>query len=268
MVLAAILWSTAGILIKLVSLHPIAIAGFRSLIALTVIVILTHKYRIDFSLPQIGGAIAYALTVNFFIVANKLTTATNAILLQYTAPVYAAILASWFLDEPIKWFDWSAILFTIGGTLLFFLDRITVGNLRGNWFAILSGFSYACFVVFMRKQKNDSPIETVILGNLLTGLVGLPFMFETMPDRLSLCGLILLGVVQLGLSYILYSSAIKHLKAVEAVLIGGIEPILNPIWVFLVLGEAPGRWALMGGFIVLTSVTTRCAIAATQNNDR
>jgi drug/metabolite transporter (DMT)-like permease len=114
----------------------------------------------------------------------------------------------------------------------------------------------------MRKQKNESPLETIILGNLITGLVGLPFMFESMPNALSWFGLIFLGLVQLGLSYVLYSEAIKHVTALEAILIPGIEPILNPIWVFLILGEAPGKWALVGGFIVLISVTIRCVIAA------
>jgi drug/metabolite transporter (DMT)-like permease len=113
----------------------------------------------------------------------------------------------------------------------------------------------------MRKQRNESPIETVILGNLFTGIIGLPFMFGSIPDARSWVGLFVLGVIQLGLSYVLYSKAIKHVTAIEAILIPGIEPILNPIWVFLILGERPGKWALIGGFIVLISVTLRSLIA-------
>jgi drug/metabolite transporter (DMT)-like permease len=144
---------------------------------------------------------------------------------------------------------------------LFFLDTLTPGNLLGNVCAILSGIGFAFFVLFMRRQKNESPIETVILGNFFTGLIGIPFMFESMPGPMSWLGLLFLGVVQLGISYALYSEAIRHVSALEAILIPGIEPILNPVWVFLMLGERPGKWALVGGFVVLISVTLRSLIA-------
>jgi drug/metabolite transporter (DMT)-like permease len=260
--LSAILWSFGGLFIKLVSWNPMAIAGLRSFIAVLVLLAYVRHPRFTWSFPQMGGAIAYAVTVTLFVLATKLTTAANAILLQYTAPIYVALLGAWFLGERAEWFDWIIILILIGGIALFFLDHLTVGNLLGNGFAILSGISFACLVLFLRKQKNESPIGSIILGNLLTSLVGLPFMFESMPGALSWAGLLFLGVVQLGLSYVLYSEAIKHSTALEAILIPGIEPILNPIWVFLILGEVPGKWALVGGAIVFVSVTTRSVIAA------
>jgi len=259
--LSAILWSFGGLFIKLVSWNPMAIAGLRSLIAVLVLLAYVRHPRFTWSFPQMGGAIAYAVTVTLFVLATRLTTAANAILLQYTAPIYVALLGSWFLGERAEWFDWISILILIGGIALFFLDYLTVGNLLGNGFAILSGISFACLVLFLRKQKNESPIGSIMLGNLLTGLVGLPFMFDSMPGALSWAGLLFLGVVQLGLSYVLYSEAIKHVTALEAILIPGIEPILNPIWVFLILGERPGKWALIGGFIVLISVTLRSLMA-------
>jgi drug/metabolite transporter (DMT)-like permease len=259
--LSAILWSFGGLFIKLVSWNPMAIAGLRSFIAVLVLLAYVRHPRFTWSFPQMGGAIAYAVTVTLFVLATKLTTAANAILLQYTAPIYVALLGAWFLGERAEWFDWIIILILIGGIALFFLDHLTVGNLLGNGFAILSGISFACLVLFLRKQKNESPIGSIILGNLLTSLVGLPFMFESMPGALSWAGLLFLGVVQLGLSYVLYSEAIRHVTALEAILIPGIEPILNPIWVFLILGERPGKWALIGGFIVLISVTLRSLIA-------
>jgi drug/metabolite transporter (DMT)-like permease len=166
------------------------------------------------------------------VVATKLTTAANAVLLQYTAPVYVAFLGAWFLGEHTRWFDWFTIVLVMGGMALFFLDTLTPGNLLGNVCAILSGIGFAFFVLFMRRQKNESPIETVILGNFFTGLIGIPFMFESMPGPMSWLGLLFLGVVQLGISYALYSEAIRHVSALEAILIPGIEPILNPIWVF------------------------------------
>ena len=265
--LTAILWSSSGLFIKLVSWNSLALAGLRSFIAVSVQLAYIRHPHFTWSFSQIGGAAAYARTLILFVTATKLTTAADAILLQYTAPVYVAFLSAWFLGEPAHWFDWITIFVVIGGIALFFLDHLTVGNLLGNVCAILSGVSFACFVLFMRKQKSESPLETVILGNLLTGLVGIPFMFDSVPNTLSWFGIIFMGVVQLGLSNVLYSQAIKHTTALEAILIPGIEPILNPIWVFLILEEAPGRWALMGGFIVLMSVTTRCVIAALRKDD-
>ena len=261
LLLSAFLWSSGGLLIKLVSWNPVAIAGLRGLIAMVVIIAYVRHPHFTWSFSQIGGAIAYAITVTLFVIATKLTTAANAILLQYTAPVYVAFLGAWFLGERARWFDWLTIFVVIGGMTLFFLDYLTPGNQLGNICAILSGVGFAFFVLFMCKQKNESPLETVLLGNFFTGLIGLPFMFESMPGALSWLGLLFLGVVQLGLSYVLYSEAIKHVTALEAILIPGIEPILNPIWVFLMLGERPGKWALVGGFVVLMSVTFRSLIA-------
>jgi drug/metabolite transporter (DMT)-like permease len=214
-----------------------------------------------------GGAVAYCMTVTLFVTATKLTTAANAILLQFTAPVYVALLSAWLLKEKTQWLDWAVIFLVIGGTGLFFFDHLTIGNLFGNGCAILSGISLSFLFVLLRKQKDESPLGSVLLGNLLTGLIGLPFAFQSMPSAMSWVGLIFLGVVQLGLSYVLYSEAIKHVTALEAILISGIEPILNPIWVFLMLGEMPGKWALVGGLIVLISVTARCIIAGLRKND-
>lgn len=117
------------------------------------------------------------------------------------------------------------------------------------------------FTIFMRMQKDGSPIESVVLGNILTAIIGVPFVFQDMPDAKGWIYLVVLGLVQLGLPYILYSKAIKHVTALEASLIPILEPILNPVWVFLALGEIPGKWALVGGIIVITVVTGRCLLS-------
>ncbi len=263
MMVTATLWSLAGLLIKWVSWNPIAIAGVRSAIAALILLVFVRRPHLTWSSAQIGGAIAYAVTVILFISANKLGTAANAVLLQYTAPIYIAFLGAWFLGERATWLDWITIVVVIGGMVVFFLDDLTTGGFWGNICAISSGVTFAWFVLFMRKQKKGSPLESMLLGNILTVLVSFPFiMFESMPNASSWVGLILLGVLQLGLPSILYSLAIKHVTALEAVLIQVVEPILNPLWVFLMMGEAPGPWAFLGGFVVLVSVTVRCLIAA------
>ncbi|NSW90719.1 MAG: EamA family transporter [Firmicutes bacterium] len=263
LVLVALLWSSGGLLIKLISWNPIAIAGFRSAVAALFILLIIKKPRITWSFPQVGGAIAYALTVISFVTATKLTTAANAILLQYSAPIYVAVFGAWFLKEKAKLLDWIIIFFVISGMFLFFLDELSMDNLYGNLLAVFSGLCFAALAIFMRKQKYGSPLESAFLGNIVTAIIGLPFMFNTeKPDLTGWCMLLVLGIFQLGLSYILYSVAIKHVTALEATLITVLEPILNPLWVYLFTGEAPGKWAMVGGFIVLISVTVRCIISA------
>jgi drug/metabolite transporter (DMT)-like permease len=258
LVIAAILWSSGGLLIKLVAWNPLAIAGTRSAFAALVMLAFRRRMRLSWSFAQLGGAACYAATVILFVLANKWTTAANAILLQYTAPIYVALFSYWFLRERITKLDVVAIAATIGGMILFFLDDLSGGGIAGNFIAILSGIAFAGTALFLRKQKDTSPLESVFLGNIVAFLIGLPLMVRSSPNATGWLGLVLLGVFQLGCSYILYAEAMKYVTALEGILIPVIEPILNPIWVFLLVGERPGRWAVLGGTIVLLSITLRC----------
>ncbi len=258
----SILWSLGGLLIKSVDWNPIAIAGARSGIAVLVMLAFHRKIHFQWSTSRILGALAYAGTVTLFVAATKLTTAANAILLQYTAPIYTAIFGVWILKEKVSKLDWLTIGIVLSGMSLFFVDKLSFGNISGNICGILSGIAFALTAVFLRKQKDDSPLESVILGNILTFLIGLPFLFHSAPSPSGWLSLVILGVFQLGISYILYASAFRYVTALEAILIPIIEPILNPLWVFLAFGEIPGPWALVGGFIVLASVTGRCLMIA------
>lgn len=237
-----------------------AIAGARSGISALVIsfyVCVCNRRHPHFtwSAVQIGTAFCYAAMMILFVVTNKMTTAANAILLQYTAPVFVALFSYWVLRERITRADWLTVGVVFGGMLLFFVDDLAPGNLAGILLSILNGVSFAFFTLLLRKQRDGSPIESVILGNIITALVGLPFCFQSAPSVFEWGCLILLGLFQLGVSYILYAIIIKKVTALEAVLVLVIEPILNPIWVFLLVGEAPGPWSLVGGVIVLTAVT-------------
>lgn len=250
------MWSSGGMLIKSVSWHPLAIAGTRSAIASVVFLLYLRHPHFTWSLPQIGGALSYAGTVALFVVATKLTTAASAILLQYSAPIYVALLSGPVLSEKTSHKDWWAILIVFGGMLLFFLDKLEGSNLIGNLLAIASGWAFALLAIFLRLQKDGSPFESVLLGNLLTAFIGLPFMLQGFPlDAKSVTSLLLLGTFQIGLSYILYVKAVQMVTALAACLIPIIEPILNPLWVFLVIGETPGKWSLLGGVLVICGVT-------------
>lgn len=268
LVITSFLWSTGGILIKMVSWNPMAISSIRSLIAAVLISIFIRKPTINLSKPQIIGAISYVGTVVCFVIANKLTTSANAILLQYTAPIYAAILGMIILKEKITRLDITVIITVLCGMILFFLDDISYGNIIGNIIAIISGICFACMTVALRYQKEGSPVETTLLGNIITFFIGLPFMFDISIDVQSIIGVVLLGIFQLGFSYLLYSYAIKYVKALEAILVAMLEPLLNPLWVLIFLGERPGFYTVSGGFIVLMSILVRSIILSkrTLNN--
>ncbi len=255
LVITALLWSTGGFLVKSVQWHPVAIAGMRSLIAAAVILIAIRKPELTWSLPQLGGAVCYAGTVILYVISNKLTTAANAVLLMYTAPIYVIIFGPWFLKEKASRRDWLAVGAVMVGIVVFFMDKLSPEGFLGNMLAVLSGVSFAWMTLFLRKQKRGSPVESVFLGNLLAAVIGLPFFLrEELPEINGILMLIALGTFQLGFSYVLYTKAIQKVRAFEAVLITMLEPVLNPVWVFLLLGEVPGNWALAGGTIVMATV--------------
>ena len=260
LLLAALCWSLGGVLIKSIDWPPMAIAGGRSAIAIPVMLLLTGWPRFTFSRAQIGGAIGYALTVALFVFATRMTTAANAIFLQYTAPIYVALIGRWYLGERASPIDWLVIAVALIGIALFFFDRLTTAGFWGNIVALASGVAFASVALFLRKEKDGSPVAAIILGNLLVALASVPFMFQASLGTGSAWRLLLLGAVQLGLPYVFYASAIKSVTALEATLIPLLEPVLNPLWVMLALGERPGPWAIVGGVLVLGAVLGRGAL--------
>ncbi len=257
LIITALLWSLGGVFIKLIDWNPIAIAGARSGISALFIWAYIKKPQFNWSKAQIFGAISYATTVITFVVANKMTTSANTILLQYTAPIYVALFGIFLVKERTTKVDWMTIIVVIGGMILFFIGDLDTRNMWGNFWAVISGMSFAGVVLAMRMQKDGSPVESVLLGNILACIVGIPFMFQSMPSTSTWVGIVLMGTIQLGLPYIIYAKAIKSVSALEAILIPVIEPILNPIWTFLVVGEIPGKWAIVGGIVVIAGITAR-----------
>lgn len=236
----------------------LAVASGRGAIAAIFLLLTNRGLRFHFSRDQVIGAVGYAACTITFCTATTLTSAANAILLQYTAPVWVALLGAWFLGERATRADWITIVVALAGMALFFKDSLTLGNAGGDALAIFSGVCFAAMTIALRRQKDGSAVESIILGNGLAFLVGLPWILKSplLPPA-GWAALVTLGVVQLGMSYWLYARAIRHVTALEAVLIPVIEPILNPVWVLLFLHEKPSGWALAGGAIVLAAVTLR-----------
>lgn len=262
---AAVLWSLAGLFIKVLDWPPLTIAGFRSLIAFAVILIYLKRPHLHWSFPQVAAALANAVTMILFVWANKATTSANAILLQYVGPVFTAFIAAWLLKERVRLEQGVAFLFVVGGMAAMFMDKLGGGHLSGNILAVLSGLTFSFYFVFMRMQKDGSPLESILLSHAWTAVIGIGASLFMPAPRVTwgaVGAVAVLGVVQVGLSAILFAFAIRRISAVSANLVAVLEPICNPLWVFLVLGEAPGLRAIGGGVVILVAVTTASLINA------
>lgn len=258
LVITAILWSASGVGIKSINWNPLAIASARSLVAGIFIAFLARRQGV-LKRPTRGilfGAACLALVSASFVAATKLTTAANAILLQYSAPIWVALAAPFILKERTRGLDWLFIALTICGMTLFFFDSISAEGFWGIIFAIASSVFFAALAISMRYNKeNGPPFSIMTYGNIMVFLAGLYFWQPPWPGPVDIVILLCLGIFQFGLSYYLYTLASQGVTSLELVLITTLEPILNPIWVFLILGERPGNWAIAGGLMVLISVT-------------
>jgi len=265
MAATAFLWSIAGLFIKVIDWNPIAIAGMRSLIASLVIRIYLKRPVIHLSFPQIAAAIANAATMLLFVSANKTTTAANAIILQYIAPVSTAFIGALLLKERTRIEHLAAIPVVAAGMIIMFFDELGGGRFFGNVLAVMSAITFGFYFVFMRMQKDGSPLESILLSHWLTaGICVIISLFLPVPQvtAKSLVAIAVLGIVQIGMSSILFAFAIKRISAVSAILIAVIEPVFNPVWVFFAIGEAPGANALAGGGIIVLAVTIASIINA------
>ncbi len=252
LIVAALMWSVGGLFIKLVELSPLAITGTRSLAAAGVFLIYLQKVKWYWNKYFIIGVISYASMMVLYVTSIRLTTAANAIFLEFTAPVYVVVLSYFILNERVTLFDILSIIVIFCGMGLFFFDELTFEGFWGNILATIAGVCLGIVTVMLRKEK-DSAFDMVFFGNLLTAILCLPFMFSGFNETVAVDWLIIfgLGVVQLGLPYILYTLALRYVHAIDAILVSMIEPILNPIWVFLFVGERIGEWAVYGGALVL-----------------
>lgn len=276
MVLAAILWSTGGLGVKLADTSALSISGYRSFFALLVMGADTLYRARRARVPALAtlkepvvwaSAVSYCIMVISFVAAAKLTTAANAILIQYTGPVYVALLSWPILREKLTPWDVLAIGGCIMGLVLFFWGELDPRGLTGNAIAVVSSFGFAGLPIFLKlgetklKRKgraNEVAIMTVLamsLGNVLTILVcSRSMLLSPPPHAQAWTTIALLGLFQIGAPYILYGIAVRKLRAMESTLIATIEPIMTPIWVLLVTGERPTRTAVYGGGLIAAAV--------------
>lgn len=261
MATCAILWSTAGIFIKFIAWNPLIIAGARSLIAGIVLGVFMWKTgrHLIINRYSVFAGIGLSGTCISFVIANKLTTAANAIVLQYTAPIFILLLSFLLFKKKMTASEIMVVISVTIGISLFFFDDLDRGNLVGNLMGISAGFFLALmFVCIGQVQENDSlRMSGILLAHTFTtviGLLALPFVTFN-PTSTELFFVLLLGVFQLGIPYVLYTLASKHCSPLACSLIGTLEPLLNPVWVFLFVGEVPGFYALIGAVVVIFSIS-------------
>ncbi len=260
---AALLWSSGGLAIKLVPLSAFGVAFWRSFVSAIFLLIVFRPSRARWRLAATSTVVVYALMIKSFVSATKMTTAANAIFLQYTGPLYVLALAPFLLKERFRKIDGVAVGVALAGMSLFFVGRLDPGALAGNLIAVLSGVFFGLTVLLLRRDASGDAIPSVIAGNLLAAALALPMAWGHLAlDGRGVLLVLFLGVLQMGISYVLFVRGLAVVAAAEASLIGMLEPMFNPLWAFLGLGERPSAWALLGGAIVLAAVAGRTVFGA------
>lgn len=262
----AFLWSTSGFFIKYLTINAFQISFFRSLVAAITIYAISsaRKQKLKFTFDKVSNlaAIFYAGILILFVLATKMTTAANAIFLQFTAPMYLVVLEPLVLKTKFEPKDILTILICIGGMVLFFFGKLEIGNIYGNMLAIASGFCFAMFSLLLKykrvKQGSENTLNNSIMGNVIVAVIAFFIIFPnfalSLPETLIL---LYMGAIQIGVSYIIFNEGIKYVSATESMIIATLEAMFNPIWVFIGIGEKPTVYSIIGGIVIFSAIIWR-----------
>ena len=265
---AAVLWSTGGLFIKATQLAALELSFGRSLLAAITIAIFTRREGFGINKISAITSILYAALIILFVLATKLTTAANAIFLQYTAPVYVLILEPILYKEKFRARDFITVALCMVGMSLFFVGKLRPEDVSGNLLALASGVCFALFFLLLRhsKARDVNRASSAIYGNLIAVAICAPWFLGALRRGISVTDfacIAYMGIFQLGFAYLLFTLAMaRGVRSLDAGIIGYIEPVLNPVWVFLFIGERPSGWAIVGGLIIIVSVLAHTIIEA------
>ncbi len=258
LLLAAVLWSLAGIFIKFLSLPPLTIVFYRSLFASLFFAFFVRR---SIAVPRVAllvSALAYTAAISAFVSANKITTAANAIALQYTAPMFVFMIVHFLFGEKITGASWIALVLGMLGIAVICVGSAGQADAAGVMIALLSGLLFSIYMVSLRFLKEFNPGTLTFLNNLVCCLILLPLVGSELSLTLKEGWIVaVMGVVQLGIPYWLFSKGLEQISVQEASLIVLIEPVLNPLWVGLIVGELPSGATLIGGLCIVGSLAFR-----------
>ncbi len=260
-VFAAIVWSTGGLFIKLLPFEPFTILFYRSVCAALLFGVIFRRKVLRLNGTTLLVSVLYAFLMITFVVSTKLTTAANAIFLQYTAPIYVLLLEPLLFRIPLERINIWTIVVCIIGMALFFLGDLEMGNMTGNWIALISGVLLAAMMLAQRRNAPERHESAIFWGNLITIGITLPTYIASATPSAEQWGMLLfLGFIQIGVGYLLFTYGLKRVLAIEGSLLAMLEPILNPVWVFIGYGEMPSRFAMLGGVIIILMLTVRTVV--------
>jgi drug/metabolite transporter, DME family len=257
-VLAAILWSTGGLFIKILPQSAFTILFYRSLYAGLLFLIVFKGKALKINKLSFAASVFYAILLITFVNATKLTTAANAIFLQYTAPAFVLLLEPRIFKIQLKPINVVTVILSFFGMALFFIDQLETDNWLGIGIACISGLGLTGFVLCQRLNSAGNQANSILMGNLWIILITVPIVHNDLSATLIEHSILLfLGIVQIGMGYMLFTYGQRVLPAIESSLIAILEPILNPIWVLIGYGEVPSRWAIIGGSIIIFALIFR-----------
>lgn len=260
-IIAALLWSTGGLFIKLISLDAFQLSFYRSIFSALTFIALFKKDVFKLNFAIVINGLFYSGILILFVIATKLTTAANAIFLQYTAPIYVLILEPIILKTRLRKINIISVIVAFFGMTLFFVGEISPSHLEGNLIALLSGICFAGFLLGVRKSNETYRVPAIFWGNIFITLLCFNSVYpEFKIDFNNFLMVAYLGVFQIGLAYAVFTYSIKRIEGIEAALIAMIEPVMNPIWVYFGYGEKPSTFAILGGLIILTTIAVRTII--------
>ena len=255
---AAVLWSLAGIFIKHLDVPPLAIVFYRSFFACLVFTPFLRRSQWQLNWPILASVLTYTAAISAFVAANKLTTAANAIVLQYTAPIFVFLFARLVLGEKISRLNSVALVLAMVGVCAISVESVGQPEMRGVMLALSSGVLFAAYMVNLRNAQAVNPVYLTWINNLGCGLLLLLSVKSQLSlDQHQLAILAVMGAVQLGLPYFLFSKGLQSVPLQEASLIALIEPVLNPVWVALAFGEIPSVPTIAGGGLILFGLAVR-----------
>lgn len=267
LLIGAVLWSTGGYFIKEIDAGALSITFFRSLFSALWLLPFVPGRKFPKPADMAVSIILFAMLLGLYVGSTKATTAANAIFLQYTAPIYVMAFGPWLLGERLRRADVIPLAICLSGIVVLFAGNRGSTDAEGLWMGVGSGLFYGLFLLWLRRLRYADPIAVTFANCLGVAVILAPFPGVWDVDAPNLGLLVIMGAVQFAIPYVVFTRGLRDVTSSEASLIALIEPVLNPIWVLLLLGEQPTQATIIGGAIILAGLGLRYAVLRPRGPD-